>query len=52
VRRYISHDIETRLGQALLSGDVTDGSKLRIDVVDGDVKVEVDRPAETSRDAA
>jgi ATP-dependent Clp protease ATP-binding subunit ClpB len=52
LRRYIAHDIETRLGRALLSGEVTDGSKLRIDVVDGDVKVEVDRPPETSRDAA
>ena len=52
LRRYISHDIETRLGRALLSGDVTDGSRLIIDVVDGDLKVEVDHQQEAAPVAA
>ncbi|MGN6444041.1 ATP-dependent chaperone ClpB [Amnibacterium sp.] len=52
LRRYISHDIETRLGRALLSGDVTDGSRLTIDVVDDDLRVEIDRHQETRKAAA
>ena len=40
LRRYISHDIETRLGRALLSGAVPEGSTVRIDARDGDLVVE------------
>ncbi|MET1016862.1 MAG: hypothetical protein ABWX76_08595, partial [Leifsonia flava] len=41
LRRYISHDIETRLGRALLSGAVVEGSTVRIDMRDGDIVVDV-----------
>jgi ATP-dependent Clp protease ATP-binding subunit ClpB len=41
LRRYIAHDIETRLGRALLSGAVMEGSTVRIDVRDGDLTVDV-----------
>ncbi|MET0861638.1 MAG: ATP-dependent chaperone ClpB, partial [Microbacterium sp.] len=41
LRRYISHDIETRLGRALLSGAVLEGSTVRIDMRDGDIVVDV-----------
>ena len=41
LRRYISHDIETRLGRALLSGEVTDGATIRIGVADGELVVGV-----------
>ncbi|ERK73370.1 MULTISPECIES: ATP-dependent chaperone ClpB [Leifsonia] len=41
LRRYISHDIETRLGRALLSGAAPEGSTVRIDVRDGDLAVDV-----------
>jgi ATP-dependent Clp protease ATP-binding subunit ClpB len=52
LRRYISHDIETRLGRALLSGAVLDGSTVRIDVRDGDLVVDVvQAPAESDADA-
>jgi ATP-dependent Clp protease ATP-binding subunit ClpB len=50
LRRYISHDIETRLGRALLSGSVQDGSTVRIDVRDGDIAVDVAR-AESGAEA-
>jgi len=45
LRRYISHDIETRLGRALLSGSVVEGSVVRIDARDGDLVVDLDRAA-------
>ncbi|WP_431219226.1 ATP-dependent chaperone ClpB [Leifsonia xyli] len=52
LRRYISHDIETRLGRALLSGSVQDGSTVRIDVRDGDIVVDVvDARAESDAEA-
>jgi ATP-dependent Clp protease ATP-binding subunit ClpB len=52
LRRYISHDIETRLGRALLSGEVMEGSTVRIDVRDGDLAVDVvGAPAKSDVDA-
>jgi ATP-dependent Clp protease ATP-binding subunit ClpB len=52
LRRYISHDIETRLGRALLSGAVIEGSTVRIDVRDDDLVVDVVHvPAEADADA-
>ncbi|SMH43943.1 ATP-dependent Clp protease ATP-binding subunit ClpB [Rathayibacter oskolensis] len=45
LRRYISHDIETRLGRALLSDAVGEGSVVRIDVRDGDLAIDLDRAA-------
>jgi ATP-dependent Clp protease ATP-binding subunit ClpB len=52
LRRYISHDIETRLGRALLSGAVIEGSTVRIDVRDDDLVVDVVHvPAEMDADA-
>jgi ATP-dependent Clp protease ATP-binding subunit ClpB len=39
LRRFISREVETRLGRALLSGDVQDGSTVRIDVQAGELVV-------------
>ena len=46
LRRYISHEIETRLGRALLSGQVMDGSTVTLDVQDGDLVFNIAAPAE------
>jgi ATP-dependent Clp protease ATP-binding subunit ClpB len=35
LRRYIQREVETRIGRALLSGDIRDGATIRLDV-DGD----------------
>jgi ATP-dependent Clp protease ATP-binding subunit ClpB len=35
LRRFISHEVETRIGRALLAGDITDGSTIALDA-DGD----------------
>jgi ATP-dependent Clp protease ATP-binding subunit ClpB len=34
LRRYIAHEVETRVGRAMLSGDLTDGQRV---VLDADV---------------
>jgi hypothetical protein len=39
LRRFIAREVETRIGRALLSGDVPEGSLIRIDVEEGDIVV-------------
>jgi ATP-dependent Clp protease ATP-binding subunit ClpB len=41
LRRFIAHEVETRLGRALLQGDIVDGSHLIVDVRDGEIVVTV-----------
>jgi ATP-dependent Clp protease ATP-binding subunit ClpB len=44
LRRFISHEVETRIGRALLGGEVHDGATIRIDVRDGDLIVTWENP--------
>jgi ATP-dependent Clp protease ATP-binding subunit ClpB len=46
LRRYVAHEVETRIARALLSGDVEDGGTIRVDVRDGEPVVTFDRPVE------
>jgi ATP-dependent Clp protease ATP-binding subunit ClpB len=45
LRRHIAREVETRVGRALLAGDVGDGARIRIDVLDGELTVTYDNPA-------
>ena len=48
LRRFIAREVETRVGRALLSGKVADGSVLRVDTVAGAITVEpASAPAQT-----
>ncbi|MBV9844784.1 MAG: AAA family ATPase, partial [Kutzneria sp.] len=49
LRRFIAREVETRIGRALLSGDVQDGSIIHVDVADGGLAVRYD---ETDRSEA
>ena len=42
LRRYISHEVETRIGRALLTGDIEDGAVIRVGVEQGDLVVDID----------
>ncbi|HEY3506038.1 MAG TPA: ATP-dependent chaperone ClpB [Actinocatenispora sp.] len=42
LRRFISHEVETRLGRAMLSGDIHDGATIVLDAVDGELVVRWD----------
>jgi ATP-dependent Clp protease ATP-binding subunit ClpB len=39
LRRFISREVETRIGRALLAGDVRDGAVIRIGYADGELTV-------------
>jgi ATP-dependent Clp protease ATP-binding subunit ClpB len=45
LRRFIAHEVETRLGRALLGGEVADGATIRVDLREGDLVVTYDQPA-------
>jgi ATP-dependent Clp protease ATP-binding subunit ClpB len=40
LRRFIAREVETRIGRALLSGDVHDGAVIRVTLLEGDLAVE------------
>ncbi|MET8163328.1 ATP-dependent chaperone ClpB [Streptomyces sp. NPDC005329] len=44
LRRYISHEVETMVGRALLRGDVQDGAQVRVDAQHGELVVTYDKP--------
>ena len=45
LRRYISHEVETLVGRALIRGDVQDGSTIRVDAHNGELVVTYDEQA-------
>ena len=36
LKRFLQRELETRIGRALISGDIADGSRIDVDVADGD----------------
>ena len=44
LKRLIQRELETRVGRRLVAGDVPDGSALRIDLVEGELTVQVVQP--------
>jgi len=51
LRRFIAHQVETRIGRALLGGEVRDGATVLVDAKDDDLVVTWRNPSE-SREAA
>ncbi|WP_327293903.1 MULTISPECIES: ATP-dependent chaperone ClpB [unclassified Streptomyces] len=47
LRRYISHEIETLVGRALIRGDVQDGATIGVDEHNGELVVTYDGPSQT-----
>jgi ATP-dependent Clp protease ATP-binding subunit ClpB len=39
LRRFIQHEVETRIARALLSGEVREGSTIELVVADGELDV-------------
>jgi ATP-dependent Clp protease ATP-binding subunit ClpB len=50
LRRFIGHEVETRIARLLIAGDVGDGARVRVDMRDGHLEVtaESPRPAEAA----
>jgi ATP-dependent Clp protease ATP-binding subunit ClpB len=51
LRRFIAHEVETRIGRALLGGDVHDGARITVEVHDSDLVVEHENPPEAAEAA-
>jgi ATP-dependent Clp protease ATP-binding subunit ClpB len=45
LRRYIAHEVETRIGRALLRGDIQAGVAIRVAVDNGELVVNYSEPA-------
>jgi len=41
LKRYLQHELETKIGRAILAGDLNEGSALRVSVADDALKIEV-----------
>ncbi|HZX04364.1 ATP-dependent chaperone ClpB [Kribbella sp.] len=48
LRRFIAREVETRIGRALLGGDILDGAVIRVSVRDGEIVVQHENPAEAA----
>jgi ATP-dependent Clp protease ATP-binding subunit ClpB len=44
LRRYLQHQLETRIGRALLAGEAREGAVVEVGVGDGGLKVEIRQP--------
>lgn len=44
LRRYLQRELETRIGRALVAGQVYDGATIRIDITDGALAVGISNP--------
>ena len=45
LRRFIAREVETRIGRALLAGDVRDGAVVRVGLAHGELAVTYENPA-------
>jgi ATP-dependent Clp protease ATP-binding subunit ClpB len=45
LRRFIAREVETRIGRALLGGEVHDGAVIRVDLVEGELTVRWENPS-------
>jgi ATP-dependent Clp protease ATP-binding subunit ClpB len=44
LRRFIAHEVETRIGRALLGGDVLDGAVINVQLEEGELVVTYENP--------
>ena len=50
LKRYLQRELETRLGRAIVAGDVLDGSTVEFDVEDGQLVPKATPPTSTAQD--
>ena len=46
LKRFLQHELETRIGRALISGDISDGAQIEVDVVGDELMVKDARGGE------
>ncbi|TFV88468.1 ATP-dependent chaperone ClpB [Blastococcus sp. CT_GayMR20] len=52
LRRFIAREVETRIGRALLTGEVEDGATIRVDATGDELVIRWDNPAGADQTAA
>ena len=52
LKRFLQHELETRIGRAFISGDVVDGSQIEVDVAEGELMVRVEKPEQSETETA
>ncbi len=48
LKRYLQHEVETRIGRALVAGEIPEGSLLRIELRDGELHIDTPAPEPSS----
>jgi ATP-dependent Clp protease ATP-binding subunit ClpB len=51
-RQFIAHEVETRIGRALLGNEVLDGATTRVHLRHGALEVQCQNPDEPAKEAA
>jgi ATP-dependent Clp protease ATP-binding subunit ClpB len=46
LKRFLQHELESKIGRALVAGEVHDGARLRVDVQGGNLGVAIENPKE------
>jgi ATP-dependent Clp protease ATP-binding subunit ClpB len=44
LKRYLQRELETKIGRALIAGSIRDGAAIRVDLVDGALRVDATQP--------
>jgi ATP-dependent Clp protease ATP-binding subunit ClpB len=52
LKRYLQHELESKIARALIGGEVADGSVVKVDVKGGALAVEIENPVAPPREAA
>jgi len=47
LKRFLQRELETRIGRALIGGDILDGARIRVDLGDGELVVTHQNPEPT-----
>ena len=51
LKRYLQHELETRIGRAIVGGEVVEGAKMVVDVEDDELAVRIENPAKAETGA-
>jgi ATP-dependent Clp protease ATP-binding subunit ClpB len=46
LKRYLQHELESKIARALVAGEVTDGSIVKVDAREGHLAVAIETPKE------
>jgi ATP-dependent Clp protease ATP-binding subunit ClpB len=52
LKRFLQHELESRIGRALVAGEVHDGSLVRVDVREGHLAVAIENPVPKEAEVA